>query len=498
MRRSWFVLVLILIACAVSLLTIISRPSQVAEADRNGASSDAEKSSSSSLGPTGEASGLAATPAVVTTPATEDGGPKTPKQVADAAANAVLQRVEKLASAEAAMNAGRYELAVERLADAGLRTTEDFVGLIDAAFAQNARGVRGNSQQLTDLANWGATALALGGQPQAAAEVFRVALDRVARTRRYNDLQIKLSMSPGDASIAEKMDGLLSPATEPNVPVEFHGSETYVTSVERQAEPNGPRSYLALCANCHGANGDGFGPASRHLDPPPRNFCREPMRIVSAENQLATDDDLRRTILRGLGGGAMPAFPELSSAEVDDLVAQVRRFQRDGLAEQFADAVHNSRTGESETNQVDVPDAATLSNDGVTVEQWIERRLRPSAVVSLPDSAGPLQLTTRETAEALFVSSGCGSCHAVSSIDTLADGNRSLALFDSLGRPIQARRLEHDEFRGGNDAESIYRRLKLGIPGTPHPALSGADEQALLQLVSLVMELNQVTQHVEP
>jgi len=70
----------------------------------------------------------------------------------------------------------------------------------------------------------------------------------------------------------------------------------------------GQQVFVARCASCHGSDGNGgeLGPAIT---------TRVPSR---------TDDDIRTLLRQGLPSSGMPAFANLSGAEVDDLIRYVR------------------------------------------------------------------------------------------------------------------------------------------------------------------------------
>ena len=42
---------------------------------------------------------------------------------------------------------------------------------------------------------------------------------------------------------------------------------------------------------------------------------------------------------------------------------------------------------------------------------------------------------------------------------------------------MRAPNLSSDSLHGGDEPEEIYKRIALGIPGTPHPALVGTHEE---------------------
>ena len=65
----------------------------------------------------------------------------------------------------------------------------------------------------------------------------------------------------------------------------------------------GQAVYQQHCSACHGPQGDGSGPASVWLFPRPRNFSAGLFKIKSTPGTaLPTDEDLFRTITRGMPG----------------------------------------------------------------------------------------------------------------------------------------------------------------------------------------------------
>jgi mono/diheme cytochrome c family protein len=84
------------------------------------------------------------------------------------------------------------------------------------------------------------------------------------------------------------------------------------------------QDYLAYCASCHGANGDGRGIAAGRLAPAPRDF-RNPAWMAGQ-----TDERLADAIRAGRPGTAMPPFATLLSQEqIAQLVAYLRGFAGD-------------------------------------------------------------------------------------------------------------------------------------------------------------------------
>ena len=71
----------------------------------------------------------------------------------------------------------------------------------------------------------------------------------------------------------------------------------------------GAAIYLRRCSFCHGLLGDGNGPAADFLDPRPRDFTLGTFKFRTTQSgELPRDEDLFRTVSRGLSGTAMQAF----------------------------------------------------------------------------------------------------------------------------------------------------------------------------------------------
>lgn len=81
--------------------------------------------------------------------------------------------------------------------------------------------------------------------------------------------------------------------------------------------------YANYCLQCHGARGDGNGPAAALTWGTPADFTKGSFAWRSGDS--ASDDDLRMTIRFGVPGTSMPAFA-LDDAAIDEAVAAVRAF----------------------------------------------------------------------------------------------------------------------------------------------------------------------------
>ena len=93
--------------------------------------------------------------------------------------------------------------------------------------------------------------------------------------------------------------------------------------------PGGPL-YQKLCSQCHGEKGDGQGVAAPRLLPRPRDFTAGKFKIRhTPSGALPTDDDLEHVIRVGMPYTSMPAWNQLSDAQINELVAAVKSFSPD-------------------------------------------------------------------------------------------------------------------------------------------------------------------------
>ena len=368
---------------------------------------------------------------------------------------------EILERANVAFDLGNYRDSVDAFKAAKLSTTDDFRKLIDNAFTNSLLGQGEAGSLLTDRVSLGATALALAGDLETSQSAFELAANRTARLRRIQDLRAKQAALPGDQSLVREMNSVTAL------------SELSPSSLSPHMDPVtdsiGNALYQTNCANCHGINGDGFGRAASNLFPPPRRFRDEPMRMISSKNGVASDADIAHSIRRGLSGTSMPAFKQFSDSELTSLVGVLREFMVSGLLARFKNAFPSDE-----------------GTDSLAESQWVMARSQASEPIAIPDLSNMAGLAVR--GRIIVREAGCVGCHEVS-----GEANRvKNRLFDSLGRPVHPPNLGLDAFHGGDEPEAIYKRITLGIPGTPHPALAAVHEGDIESLVAYIISLRTV------
>ncbi len=215
-----------------------------------------------------------------------------------------------------------------------------------------------------------------------------------------------------------------------------------------QLVEKGQQTYQQHCAPCHGATGQGDGPAAYLLYPKPRNFAKAQYRLVSTWEQVPTDEDLFGAISRGMPGSAMPSWPNLSEEVRWGLVYYLKT---------LAD------------HPLDYPAPTPPPADGGP----------GTGVVEVPPEPVYDQAAQQRAAE-LFAQ-GCAGCHGAT-----GKGDGQTKQIDSDGFPTKPRDLSRGIYKGEPSPEAVYRRIVAGLPGTPMPMsdwASGADAWALTQYV---------------
>ncbi len=90
---------------------------------------------------------------------------------------------------------------------------------------------------------------------------------------------------------------------------------------------HGRKLYLRSCASCHGYEGKGDGPASRSLDPKPRNFQAADFLYKSTpEGELPTNEDLTKIIRTGKLDRGMPAWRGFQADDIQAVADYIKTF----------------------------------------------------------------------------------------------------------------------------------------------------------------------------
>lgn len=217
---------------------------------------------------------------------------------------------------------------------------------------------------------------------------------------------------------------------------------------------DGKAIYTQRCEVCHGANGDGNGPAAEMMFPRPRDFTLGAFEVrTTASDAPPTDEDLINVIRNGMPGSTMPAWRDvLSGDEIAAVAAYIKTF--------------------SDVFDGDAPQPMPIGNRVNADEASIARGAEVYREVQ------------------------CFRCHGD---EGRGDGPSAFTLTDEAGQLIYPADLTQAWlFRGGGTAEDIYKRIMTGMQGSPMPSFADAlvdaegnlDEQKRWDLANYVDSLS--------
>ncbi len=183
------------------------------------------------------------------------------------------------------------------------------------------------------------------------------------------------------------------------------------------------------CVVCHGKTGRGNGVLAVGVKDIPRNLRSGIFKFRSTPmGFLPTDDDLARTIRRGIAGTMMPTFDAtLNGAELEAVIAYVK-----SLSPRW-------RKVEFRGKPVEIP---------------------PSPKWLATEKAAAPHLAS---AKALFTVT-CAVCHGPGGKGDGVGGNK---LKDVWEQPLLPADLTGEHHKSGDSVGDLYRTIALGLDGTP-------------------------------
>lgn len=187
----------------------------------------------------------------------------------------------------------------------------------------------------------------------------------------------------------------------------------------------GAELYGRWCAECHGPEGAGDGPAADRMLPRPRDFTAARYQVrTTGSGELPTDADLSRVIRDGIPGTTMAGWPNLSSSDQREVIEYIK-----GLSPFF---------------EGPAPEPMEFSSD--------------------PGGGEDAVASGRRAYETLE----CVKCHGEAG---RGDGSSAPTLEDWRGLPIRAADLSEPwNFNGGSSVEEVHARILTGLDGTPMPS----------------------------
>ena len=215
---------------------------------------------------------------------------------------------------------------------------------------------------------------------------------------------------------------------------------------------NGEHLFVTYCSACHGVNGDGKGPASIGLRPPPRNFTQGRFKFGAvASGQLPNDEDFLRITQKGLHGSAMLPWNDVPERELMDIVQYIKTL--------------SPKWAEKTPGEPIVPGP----------DPWGKERRDEAVTRGMKVYHGMAQ---------------CLSCHpAYETVETINAASLELSKREAILRPdayhaelkdseyeykLMPPDFTRDHVRSGETLEDIYRTIASGIGGTAMPTWKGA------------------------
>jgi mono/diheme cytochrome c family protein/thioredoxin-like negative regulator of GroEL len=331
-------------------------------------------------------------------------------------------------------------------------------------------------QQFADKDNvvTAAIAAALAGNATRAVRLFTARDEDTNISIGIRDLQSHLFFNPNDRKAAADLERL-----KQLVPDRSAFAEQITTELKKGVPPLDPAVtaadlYARHCSACHGANGDGNGRAAQHLFPKPRDLRTGRYQLVSTDNLVPSEEDIRLVIERGIPGTSMSPLEGLNEEQLRRLSGEVLRLRRQGIREEFVNLL---KMDEEEVDEEEV--------------EWVVEHRTTAGDVAYVPSIGSPDPQAIERGREVYEKQSCHSCHGLDGV-----GAWDSILVDDRHRPTRARDLVHEPLEGGRAPEAIYRRILLGMPGTPHPASKNLSDRQLIDLVHFCRSLARTPERV--
>ena len=212
----------------------------------------------------------------------------------------------------------------------------------------------------------------------------------------------------------------------------------------------GKHVYEKSCLPCHGKRGKGDGElVNEEWEVFPRDLSKAEFKYRSTPyGKLPTNEDLKRTVLRGIAGSAMPTFHDMSPKDLGAVVEYIKYFSR------------KWRIEDNHAKAIRMPG-------------------KPLGFASEHDS-----LKILEEGNQLFQQL-CAPCHGP---EGMGDGPAASTLKDSDERPLAPANLLMP-LGCGDREEDMVRTIMTGMSGTPMPSFSDAlSSEEVWKIVMLLVE----------
>lgn len=264
----------------------------------------------------------------------------------------------------------------------------------------------------------------------------------------------------------EQLGTPASPRIRDELPLDYGSRDLGAGKIQGWKLRQGQALYLRHCLKCHGRYGQGSVAVAGKPGAAARDFRRGFFKWMSTQRfRKPCRHDLRETIRLGLPGTSMPAFKSLDAPARSALVEYVRWLAMRGEIERRVCQLFFDDYDLDEFEQAIDHELPPLIEP--VAKAWQEAELE-SAIVR-PENRVASSPESIQRGSELWTKSLCHKCHAPD-----ATGSNAAYLKDIWGNSSPAWDLHSGAYRGGTAPDDIYRRISIGIAGSPMPAASRA------------------------
>ena len=262
-------------------------------------------------------------------------------------------------------------------------------------------------------------------------------------------------------------NGAARPKMERELMSAVSGNDAVELSEPTRSDLSTQQLYQVYCYACHGETGDADGPGAQTVYPLPRSFRTDRFKMVGAKNRLPDVEDFKTVIANGMPGSSMPAFPQVHPDDQTRLAEFVLELWRAGVRDELL--AESIEEGEE--------------LDGKTLDELVLKLTTADEKVAVPEFASATKESIQRGLE-LYKTQSCAACHGED-----YRGSETVDLVDEHGQSIRPRDLENEPYKCGDADASIFLRLRLGIPGTPHPSNDAMSDDQLVDLVNALQSV---------
>ena len=229
------------------------------------------------------------------------------------------------------------------------------------------------------------------------------------------------------------------------MPLYAHGERAHdsETGKEKDLLRIGATVYKHMCVFCHGENGNGGGKAMAYLYPWPRDFRQGVFKYRTTPfGSIPLDQDIYRTISRGVPGTSMPAWGgALTEDEIWGAVEYVKTFSKRFIS---------------------------------------DKPREPITIASVPAST-PESI---ERGKKVYQQMRCARCHGT---DLKGDGPIANELYDIWDHRVFIYDLtDPNTYKFGFDQKDLFLILTTGIDGTPMKSYNHLTDAERWDLASFI------------